>query len=62
MTVVEGVYENHHLLCPVHGRTTPSSDGKTLCGCTPQILWKVVSYGESEMHSDDNLGIGSRYV
>ncbi len=58
-----GVYENHHLLCPTHGRTVPSGDGLTAsCGCTPVIQWATVSHGEAEMFTGDTLGLGRRHA
>jgi len=63
--VIPGVYENHHLLCPVHGRTTPSEiEGIASCGCTPHIMWEIESHGEAEMYSarSDQLGVGRRIL
>lgn len=58
--MTEGVYESHHLLCPIHGRTI--GDGwRASCGCQPHIMWEQFPT-ESEMYNLDNLNIGSRYV
>ena len=64
--MIPGVYENHHLLCPVHGRivSDPAEPGRASCGCTPHIAWETVSHGEAEMYSarSDQLGVGRRIL
>jgi hypothetical protein len=70
--IQQGVYEGHHLLCPIHGRQvaegwsprlgTPDDPNRAACGCQPIILWNPADQGEYN-HRTDNMNLGrSRYV
>ena len=59
-----GVYEQHHLLCPVHGRTVKDeASGRASCGCTPWIWWEIPQGVRGAPEVDeriDNLGLRER--